>query len=192
MQSLFVLYDGALWINVGVILGHVCVLFVFRATSGGGSSSQTSASSDPGPSQGNNDGTANPNPAGNLGTSQGSGPSPNPSQPANILGKYFKKPGRGSFYWYLIIYFIFLFASNGLNANLHSLLNLQQLFLRFTIILIKITWPSVLDFIFAVPITGYFSCEKNVFSYEWRLQMSLLYQWVVRFYMLHLQCYIPV
>ncbi|KAA0702690.1 Ubiquilin-1 Protein linking IAP with cytoskeleton 1 [Triplophysa tibetana] len=66
---------------------HLVIKTAQKATSGG-SSSQTTASSDPGPSQGNNDGTANPNPAGNLGTSQGSGPSPNPSQPANILAGF--------------------------------------------------------------------------------------------------------
>ncbi|RXN38423.1 ubiquilin-4-like protein [Labeo rohita] len=62
------------------------VIKTAQKTSGGGSS-QTSASSGPGPSQGNATGTANPSPAGNLGTPQGSGPSPTPTQPPNILGE---------------------------------------------------------------------------------------------------------
>uniref|UniRef100_A0A8C1A2Y0 Ubiquilin-4 n=1 Tax=Cyprinus carpio carpio TaxID=630221 RepID=A0A8C1A2Y0_CYPCA len=53
-----------------------------------GGSSQTSASSGPGPSQGNTAGTANPSPAGNLGTPQGSGPSPTPTQPPNVLAGF--------------------------------------------------------------------------------------------------------
>uniref|UniRef100_A0A8C2G9F6 Ubiquilin-4 n=1 Tax=Cyprinus carpio TaxID=7962 RepID=A0A8C2G9F6_CYPCA len=48
----------------------------------------TSASSGPGSSQGNTAGTANPSPAGNLGTPQGSGPSPTPTQPPNILAGF--------------------------------------------------------------------------------------------------------
>ncbi|XP_067253147.1 ubiquilin-4 isoform X2 [Chanodichthys erythropterus] len=63
------------------------VIKTAQKTSGNGSS-QTSASSGPGPSQGNSDGTANPSPAGNLGTPQGIGTSPTPSQPANILAGF--------------------------------------------------------------------------------------------------------
>ncbi|KAI2654915.1 Ubiquilin-4 [Labeo rohita] len=63
------------------------VIKTAQKTSGGGSS-QTSASSGPGPSQGNATGTANPSPAGNLGTPQGSGPSPTPTQPPNILAGF--------------------------------------------------------------------------------------------------------
>lgn len=61
-------------------------VFCACRTSGGGSS-QTSASSGPGPSEGNNGGTATPSPTGNLGTPQSVGTSPTPSQPANILGE---------------------------------------------------------------------------------------------------------
>uniref|UniRef100_A0A673N2V1 Ubiquilin-4-like n=1 Tax=Sinocyclocheilus rhinocerous TaxID=307959 RepID=A0A673N2V1_9TELE len=61
--------------------------FCVCRTSGGGSS-QTSASSGPGPSQGNTDGSANSSPAGNLGTPQGSGPSPTPTQPPNMLAGF--------------------------------------------------------------------------------------------------------
>ncbi|XP_077077656.1 ubiquilin-4 isoform X2 [Siphateles boraxobius] len=63
------------------------VIKTAQKTSGGGSS-QTSASSGPGPSEGNNGGTATPSPTGNLGTTQGVGTSPNPSQPANILAGF--------------------------------------------------------------------------------------------------------
>uniref|UniRef100_A0A673N1T7 Ubiquilin-4 n=1 Tax=Sinocyclocheilus rhinocerous TaxID=307959 RepID=A0A673N1T7_9TELE len=63
------------------------VIKTAQKTSGGGSS-QTSASSGPGPSQGNTDGSANSSPAGNLGTPQGSGPSPTPTQPPNMLAGF--------------------------------------------------------------------------------------------------------
>nr|AAH55536.1 Ubin protein [Danio rerio] len=63
------------------------VIKTAQKTSGAGSS-QTSASSGPGPSQGSPSGTDTPSPAGNLGTPQGSGPSPTPSQPANILAGF--------------------------------------------------------------------------------------------------------
>ncbi|TRY56862.1 hypothetical protein DNTS_013952 [Danionella cerebrum] len=54
----------------------------------GGGSSQTSASSGPGPSQGNTAGTVNPSTTGILGSTPGSVPSPNPSQPANVLAGF--------------------------------------------------------------------------------------------------------
>ncbi|XP_043117501.1 LOW QUALITY PROTEIN: ubiquilin-4-like [Puntigrus tetrazona] len=63
------------------------VIKTAQKTSGGGSS-QTSASSGPGPSQGNTAGTANSSPPGNLGTPQGTGPSPTPTQPPNILAGF--------------------------------------------------------------------------------------------------------
>lgn len=61
---------------------HLVIKTAQKATGAG--SSPTSASSGPESSQGNNSGTTNPIPAGNVGTSPG-GPSPAPSQPANIL-----------------------------------------------------------------------------------------------------------
>ncbi|XP_051575261.1 ubiquilin-4-like [Myxocyprinus asiaticus] len=54
----------------------------------GGDSPQSSASTDPGPSQGNDAGTATPSPTGNLGTTPGSGQTPALSQPANLLAGF--------------------------------------------------------------------------------------------------------
>uniref|UniRef100_A0A8C2JKZ0 Ubiquilin-4 n=1 Tax=Cyprinus carpio TaxID=7962 RepID=A0A8C2JKZ0_CYPCA len=61
--------------------------FCVCRTSGAGSS-QTSASSGPGPSQGTTAGSADTSPAGNLGTPLGTGPSPTPTQPPNILAGF--------------------------------------------------------------------------------------------------------
>ncbi|KAF4102790.1 hypothetical protein G5714_015673 [Onychostoma macrolepis] len=65
---------------------HLVIKTAQKASGGG--SSQTSASSGPGPSQDNTAGSANSSPAGNLGTPQGSGPSPTPTQPPNILAGF--------------------------------------------------------------------------------------------------------
>uniref|UniRef100_A0A8C0Y893 Ubiquilin-4 n=1 Tax=Cyprinus carpio carpio TaxID=630221 RepID=A0A8C0Y893_CYPCA len=63
------------------------VIKTAQKTSGAGSS-QTSASSGPGPSQGTTAGSADTSPAGNLGTPLGTGPSPTPTQPPNILAGF--------------------------------------------------------------------------------------------------------
>lgn len=60
-----------------------------RAT-GGGSTAASSSSGAPQVSSGTAP-TANASPAGNLGTSQGSGPSPAPSQPSNIFSECWER-----------------------------------------------------------------------------------------------------
>uniref|UniRef100_A0A8C1ZEP6 Ubiquilin-4 n=1 Tax=Cyprinus carpio TaxID=7962 RepID=A0A8C1ZEP6_CYPCA len=83
-----ILKDGDTLGQHGIKDGLTVHLVIKTAQKSSSGSSQTSASSGPGPSQGNTAGTANPSPAGNLGTPQGSGPSPTPTQPPNILAGF--------------------------------------------------------------------------------------------------------
>ncbi|KAG7317985.1 hypothetical protein KOW79_019020 [Hemibagrus wyckioides] len=84
-----ILKDGDTLTQHGIKDGltvHLVIKTAQKATGGG----STAASSSSGASQVSSGtaATSNTSPAGNLGTSQGSGPSPAPSQPANILSGF--------------------------------------------------------------------------------------------------------
>ncbi|XP_026083445.1 ubiquilin-4-like [Carassius auratus] len=83
-----ILKDGDTLGQHGIKDGLTVHLVIKTAQKSSTGSSQTSASSGPGPSQGNTPGTADPSPAGNLGTPRDTGPSPTPTQPPNILAGF--------------------------------------------------------------------------------------------------------
>uniref|UniRef100_A0A671R8E8 Ubiquilin-4 n=1 Tax=Sinocyclocheilus anshuiensis TaxID=1608454 RepID=A0A671R8E8_9TELE len=90
-----ILKDGDTLGQHGIKDGLTVHLVIKTAQNSSGSS-QTSASSGPGPSQGNTAETADPSPASNLGTPEGSGPSPTPTQPPNILAGFGDLSGLGN------------------------------------------------------------------------------------------------
>ncbi|XP_016391847.1 ubiquilin-4-like [Sinocyclocheilus rhinocerous] len=91
-----ILKDGDTLGQHGIKDGLTVHLVIKTAQKSSSGSSQTSASSGPGPSQGNTAETANPSPASNLGTPEGSGPSPTPTQPPNILAGFGDLSGLGN------------------------------------------------------------------------------------------------
>uniref|UniRef100_A0A671R848 Ubiquilin-4 n=1 Tax=Sinocyclocheilus anshuiensis TaxID=1608454 RepID=A0A671R848_9TELE len=91
-----ILKDGDTLGQHGIKDGLTVHLVIKTAQKSSSGSSQTSASSGPGPSQGNTAETADPSPASNLGTPEGSGPSPTPTQPPNILAGFGDLSGLGN------------------------------------------------------------------------------------------------